>query len=61
MAEHRSGNGSRTCKFAKEHGIEFKIVRTETFGSVKEARQRELEIKRTGGGKSLCPICQRRS
>ena len=56
---HRAGNGSKLVKYAMNHGINFSLVKVEDFDSIGEARQRERQIKKRGGGGKLCPICNR--
>jgi len=56
-------NGSKPSKlvqYALNHGNDFVIALVEQFNEDWEARQAERKIKRSGGGKRLCPICQNR-
>lgn len=58
IAKHRRGDGSKLCAYAALKGIKFIVVKAEEFPTQSEARKRELWIKRNGGGKRFCPICQ---
>lgn len=58
LAKHRAGNGSKLCRYAVNKGIQFSLVKVENYPTQSEARKRERQIKRRGGGGKLCPICR---
>jgi len=57
LDKHRAGNGSKLCRYATNKGIQFSLVRVEHYASQSEARRREVQIKKRGGGGKLCPLC----
>jgi len=57
---HRAGNGSKLVKYAMSRGINFSLVHVENFDTVGEARRRERQIKKNGGGGKICPLCKRK-
>jgi len=58
LDKHRAGNGSKLCAYAVRQGITFELVHEEHYPSQSEARKRKIWIKRHGGGKRFCSLCQ---
>ena len=58
LHNHLHNKGSKLVKYANEHDIKWQVVAVEVFLDQSSARKREIEIKRNGGGKKLCPICK---
>jgi len=58
LDKHRQGNGSKLVRYANNQGIQWQLVLQEDYPDRSSAMKRELQIKRNGGGKRLCPICR---
>jgi len=58
LRKHRNGTGSRWVSFMLRTGSDFTVARTWTVATRREAREKELKIKRAGAGK-YCPLCRR--
>jgi len=59
LQKHLSGNGSKICRYAVEHGINFQIVHTERFDTIASARAREIKLKKEAKLKTHCYICRK--
>ena len=54
----KPGTGSRWVSFMLHNGSDFTVARTWTVATRREAREKELKIKRAGAGR-YCPLCRR--
>lgn len=59
LQKHSNGTGSRWVSFMLQNGSKFTVARTWSVATRREAREKELKIKRAGAGK-YCPLCRRR-
>ena len=55
---HRLGCGAKFVAYALKNGNDFKVSYTEHFDTRKEARRRELKLKRERNLSSHCLICR---
>jgi len=58
LKSHVSGMGSKFCKYANDHGITYEIVYKEHFDTNREARKREIQLKRERNLRRHCSVCQ---
>lgn len=58
LQRHRDGRGARLLAVCAEQGIDFRPVRTWSFGSAEAARKKERSLKTSGGASRYCPTCK---
>ncbi len=59
MADHRSkGRGSRLVRYALAHDNDFVVARTWEFADWRQARTRELQLKRMHKLSAYCLVCR---
>lgn len=57
LQKHANGTGSKLCRYANVQGIDYRIVHIEKFETPRDARRREIKLKREGRLKRYCSIC----
>ena len=59
LQKHQAGIGSRFCSHANRCGISYEIVHVEQFETSKEARRREIQLKKESNLRKYCNICRK--